>query len=151
MVLICTIVDIDLDRGSFRCYVAIRGIRGKTSSAGPGLGKKSTHKDTSCFQTGFRADVRPSNPFDGVLVPAAAGIEREDLAELEEELDTGDCLRVMEGVSWVPDLDPRAPKALIAIEEEVREMLVAMPLTSLSSPSVGSLLTNSLFSKTTTT
>ncbi len=97
MFLICTIVDIELDRRSFRCYVAVRGEREDTSSAGPGLSKKSTHKDTSCFQTGLWADVRPSNPFEGVLVPDALGTESDDLGD--EELDTGDWRRVSVGVS----------------------------------------------------
>jgi hypothetical protein len=99
MNLICTIVDIELDHGFFRCYVAVSGRRGKTSSAGPGLGKKLTYKDTSCFQTGLWADLRPSNPTEGVLVPSAPGKEREDLAELDEELDAGDWRRVSVGVS----------------------------------------------------
>jgi hypothetical protein len=99
MILICTIVDIELDRGLFRCYVAVSGGREKTSSAGPGLAKKLTYKDTSCFQTGLWGDVRPSNLTEGVLVPDAPGMESEDLAELDEELDTGDWRRVSVGVS----------------------------------------------------
>ena len=99
MILICTIIDIELDRGFFRCYVAVSGGREKTSSAGPGLAKKLTYKDTSCFQTGLWGDVRPSNLTEGVLVPDAPGMESEDLAELDEELDTGDWRRVSVGVS----------------------------------------------------
>jgi hypothetical protein len=34
--------------------------------------------------------MRPSSPFDGVLEPETPGMESEDLAELDEELDTGD-------------------------------------------------------------
>lgn len=46
---------------------------------------------------------------------------------------------------------PMAPRVLRAIEEEARERFVGTPLTSLSVSSVGSLLTNSFCSKTTTT
>ena len=98
MFLICTIVDIELDRGSLRCYVAVKGQRERTSSAGPGLDKETTYKDTSCFQTGLWADLRPSL-FEGVLVPDVSGTESDDLAELVEELDTGDWRRVREAVS----------------------------------------------------
>jgi len=96
-----------------------------------------------------------SNPFEGVLVPDTPGTESDDLAELDEELDTGDGRRVRKAASWAAAaaaaFDPTAPKALMATEEDVRERFVAMPLTSLSPSSVGSLLTNSLSSKTTTT
>src|SRR5258708_22854732 len=109
------------------------------------------YKDTSCFQTGLWADLRPSNPFEGVLVPDPPGTESDDLVELDEELDTGDGRRVRNAASWAAALDPTAPKALRATEEEVRERLVATPLISLSSSLVGSLPTNSLSSKTTTT
>jgi hypothetical protein len=88
-------------------------------------------------------------------VPDTPGTESDDLAELDEELDTGDGRRVREAASWAAArtaaLDPTAPKALMATEEDVRERLVATPLTSLSPSSVGSLLTNSLSSKTTIT
>jgi hypothetical protein len=99
MFLICTIVDIELDRGFLRCYVAVEGEGERTSSAGTGLDKKLAYKDTSCFQTGLWADLRPSNPFEGVLVPDTPGTESEDLAELDEELDTGDWRRVREAAS----------------------------------------------------
>jgi hypothetical protein len=97
MFLIRTIIDIELDRGFPRCYVAVGEQREKASSAGPGLNKKSTYKDTSCFQTGLWADIRPSSPFEGVLVPR--GAESEDLAEFDEELDTGDGRRVRKAAS----------------------------------------------------
>lgn len=46
---------------------------------------------------------------------------------------------------------PMAPRVLRAMDEEARERFVGTPLTSLSVSSVGSLLTNSFCSKTTTT
>jgi hypothetical protein len=97
MFLIRTIVDIELDRGFLRCYVAVKVQRENTSSVGPEVDKKSTYKDTSCFQTGLWVDIRPRNPFEGVLVPP--GTETEDLAEFDEELDTGDGRRVRKAAS----------------------------------------------------
>ena len=44
-----------------------------------------------------------------------------------------------------------APKADSAVDDEVRERLIATPLTSLSVSSVGSRLTNSFCSNCTTT
>lgn len=98
----------------------------------------ATHKDTSCFHTGLVAEIRdPKSPF-------ASALPFEDEGE-PDRLPLA-----------LPFLLPvvalfRAPRAESALLEELRERLVAMPLTSLSVSSVGSRLTNSFCSNCTTT
>ena len=105
----------------------------------------STHKETSCFQTGLWAEMREPSICESC-----------DLPEPNEE----------DGVACalpraLPPLPARpfafallliAPRADKAVDEGLRErVLVATPLTSLSSSPVGSRETNSFCSNWTTT
>ena len=95
-----------------------------------------TYNETSCFQTGLWAESLP-NRLLGTARPALFE------TEFDGELPFDPLPRF--GVSG-PALVPIAVRALSAFEELLRDRLVAIPLTSLSVSSVGSLLTNSFCS-----
>ena len=104
-----------------------------------------THKETWCFQTGLWADLmfEPRTPlvfderdfvgWDGcVLGTRPFGVIEPFLLSAET-------------------LPPIALREARAVEDELRDRVVAIPLTSLSASSVGSLETNSFCSNWTTT
>lgn len=113
-----------------------------------------TYKETSCFQTGLWADSLVKRPF-AWLGTAAVLVVFEDVPFdfPDDTEETGDelVLDFRRLITSMAARDPMAPNADSALEEPLRDRAVAVPLASFSDSSVGSLLTNSLFSNWTTT
>ena len=101
-------------------------------------GAGGTHKDTSCFQTGFTAEMRePKSPLRPDLgTPPFAEVGEPDWLPLPSLLE----FALVTAVS-----------AEMAVEDDWRERLVAMPFASFSVSSMGSRPTNSFCSNCTTT
>ena len=103
-----------------------------------------THNETSCFHMGLWADLKVE--------------PRMPLVFDERRVFVGGCelgtrpFGVMEPLRLSTEpLLPIALRVARAVEEEFRDKVVAVPLTSLSVSSVGSLETNSFCSNWTTT
>lgn len=95
--------------------------------------ERCTYKVTSCFHTGLCADMRdPKRPASW------------DLPEPRDE--DGVACALLRALPFPLAFSLIAPRAESAVDDELRERLVATPLTSLSVSSVGSRLTNSFCS-----
>lgn len=133
----------------------LRRWRQGTKRENGGWEGKGTYNDTSCFQTGLWAEMRPKRPLERPFEGAVEELAGEGVRVAREVEGDGSLLSLapVTAAAAAAALEPMAPRAERALEEErgLRATLTAVPLTSLSNSSVGSLETNSFCSNWTTT